>query len=147
MTTRLLLVFASIQAMLLLADSAHADPTFEVGYALLPDVINSSWCCMSYRVVDLKHDGRLDFVAVAPPLNRYERGTFNSFVQQGDGRFTNRASIVVSFDPRDLAIGDFDADGHADVVVADYWGTFDFLRGNSSGGFSAAGSREVLFDT
>src|SRR5262245_382533 len=94
---------------------------------------------------DFDADGDLD-LATANYAYIGANGTVAIMRNAGDGTFTSTGSIYVGTQPRDLAVGDFDADGDLDLVVAGYWvyGSYSIkdpivnvLLGQGGGSFTA----------
>jgi hypothetical protein len=82
-------------------------------------------------VGDLNGDGRLDLAVVnnkhgvGPPrsfLQSFPQGTLSILLGNGDGTFQATAAQPVGTDPRSVALGDFNGDGHPDIVMANYMG-------------------------
>ena len=79
----------------------------------------------TFGVGDLNHDGRSDIVAVDGTKNVLEilggaaDGTFDSelFFEVFEKNPFSRSSRGAPFEPRELLVGDFDADGRDDVVL------------------------------
>ncbi len=92
---------------------------------------------------DLDNDGDLDIAATAWGLNKVQVWKNN-----GTGTFGSRTSYAVSYQPRDVAIGDFTGDGFADLAVANQFysaqppsadGTVSLLANTGTGAFTSAG--------
>lgn len=93
---------------------------------------------------DFNHDGIADLVEVEKPVNSQAGGAvLTILLGRGDGTFkTSESRYPIGRDPRALVVGDFNGDGHADVMVGDGDGTLrEFLgdgRGNLAEGRSVA---------
>ena len=87
---------------------------------------------------DLDGDRDVD-LAVSSRGNDYNNGTVDLFFNDGAGTFT-RATARGGSGPEAITGGDFDDDGDADLVLANYWGqrsSVSILRNDGSGGFGA----------
>jgi hypothetical protein len=84
---------------------------------------------LAAELVDYDNDGWLDLVVVGKPLAIGARGAF-LFHNEGNGRFTDRSSIL----PRALtsgtaiAVADVDQDGDEDLLITDTAGAVHLLR-------------------
>jgi Flp pilus assembly protein TadD len=90
---------------------------------------------LSAEFVDYDNDGWLDLVVVGKPLGPARRGIF-LFHNEGNGRFTDRSSILPPSLTAGtaLAVTDVDQDGDEDLLIADTTGAVHLLRndgGNS----------------
>lgn len=107
--------------------------SFEAAPASLPT--GGLWQ-MNYAVDDMNEDGTADLVF---PPNRKGRGQPFIFLGKGGGEFEfwNRATWAadVPFDYGGVATGDFDGDGHRDVVFAIHFKAQYVLYGDGKGGF------------
>jgi len=92
---------------------------------------------------DLDNDGDLDVAATSWGTNKV-----NVWKNAGGGTFGPRATFAVSYQPRDVAIGDFTGDGFADLAVANEFesanppsadGTVSLLANTGTGAFTPAG--------
>ena len=83
---------------------------------------------MNVVLADVTGDGRPDLIAVV-------RGNaaVAVAVNEGGGRFAAPRLFRAGTDPRDVAVGDMDGDGRADLVVADYSGAVGVLRSLGGG--------------
>jgi hypothetical protein len=68
---------------------------------------------------DLDGDGRDDLAAVQSPGNNIGLATLHTFISDGDGTFTLKASMSTEvYQPVGLSLGDVDKDGVTDFVVS-----------------------------
>ena len=84
---------------------------------------------------DLNHDGRVDLV-VANGGVYYDpqSSSISVLVGNGDGTFAAEKRYATSASPRELALGDFNEDGHVDVAVTNYdSGTVGLFAGVGDG--------------
>jgi len=95
---------------------------------------------------DLDHDGHPDLLVA----NAFAQ-TFSVFLGLGesDGAFAPRVDFAAGGEPRDVATGDLNNDGHLDVVLANGGGTLAVRIGDGAGGFGplksyAAGPPDAL---
>ncbi|MDR3702882.1 MAG: FG-GAP-like repeat-containing protein [Candidatus Sulfopaludibacter sp.] len=96
----------------------------------------------SVAVGDFNGDGKPD-LAVA----NQSSGNVTVLLGNGSGGFTQApgSPVPVGSNPKSVAVGDFNGDGNADLVVANFGnplnggGGLTVLLGNGSGGFSQAG--------
>ena len=86
-------------------------------------------------VGDWNDDGKPD-VATA----NYSSNSVTVLTGDGTGHFGSRLDRAVGVQPNDIATGDLDEDGHADLVVCNYAGPskVSVLRGDGAGGFAPA---------
>ncbi len=88
---------------------------------------------------DLNGDGRPELVVSntgtnAPP----EPGSVAVLLNHGDGTFAAATQYLQNGDIADVALGDFDHDGHLDIVVGNYGtASLDVLPNNGDGTFGA----------
>jgi hypothetical protein len=87
-----------------------------------------------FAVADLRGIGKLDIVAT----NR-DDNTISVLLGNGDGTFKSQVSYPtgVGTGPVDLAVRDFNKDGHLDVATVDSGAGISILLGNGSGAFEA----------
>src|SRR5207245_278961 len=85
-------------------------------------------------------DGHLD-LAVANGYYYGQPDNVTILLGKGDGTFRAAQSYAVGGSPTALAVGDFNGDGHLDLVEADsYQGTVSVFLGKGDGTFQAAQS-------
>ncbi len=85
---------------------------------------------VSIAVADFNGDGRLDLAAVDSTNNQVD-----VLLGDGTGGFQNKAYYSVSPGPQSVSVGDVNADGWADLVVASSSGSVSVLFGNGDGTF------------
>jgi hypothetical protein len=109
---------------------------FEEVVSGLPD--SGKWQ-MSIDLADVDEDGAPDIVA--PPMRKGLARPF-VFLNREDGKFTLwRTSTFadgVGYDYGGIAAGDFDGDGHQDLVLAIHFGPQVVLYGDGEGNFPRA---------
>jgi hypothetical protein len=82
---------------------------------------------------DFNHDHNLDLAVTN------STGTVSIFLNQGKGTFAAPTSYPAGINPKSLAVGDLNADGNPDLVVAGgYQGSLKVLLGNANGTFRSA---------
>lgn len=92
-------------------------------------------------LLDFNGDGSLDLAVSSDSPNKIE-----FFANQGDGSFGAPSQLVLgnATGPEGLASGDFDGDGHLDLVVALFGaGAVQLLYGDGAGGFTAGPTSPV----
>src|SRR5262249_30398612 len=73
----------------------------------------------SVAMGDVNGDGHLDLaVAYRGTAPFYSDGGVSVLLGNGDGTFQAARNFPVGSDPRSVAVGDFNGDGHLDLVVA-----------------------------
>jgi hypothetical protein len=91
---------------------------------------------------DLNHDGRVDLV-VGNGGVYYDpqSSSISVLIGNGDGTFAPERRYATSASPRELALGDFNEDGHADVAVTNYEsGTVNLFAGVGDGSLTPVAS-------
>jgi len=91
---------------------------------------------------DLNHDGRVDLV-VGNGGVYYDpqSSSISVLVGNGDGTFAAERRYATSASPRELALGDFNEDGHVDVAVTNYdAGTVSLFVGAGDGSLTPLAS-------
>jgi hypothetical protein len=86
-------------------------------------------------LADLRGIGKVDIIAT----NR-DDNTISVLLGNGDGTFQSQISYSVgpvNTAPLDVAVGDFNKDGHLDVVTVDASNGISVLQGNGNGSFQA----------
>ncbi len=118
---------------------ATGDGTFAAALTLTGDASNNG--SAGVEVGDLDNDGDVDVVATSWGTNKV-----NVFRNNGNGTFAARQTYSVSYQPRDVAIGDFTGDGLPDLAVANEFyspqppsanGTVSLLRNTGGAVFVA----------
>jgi hypothetical protein len=87
-------------------------------------------------VADVNHDGATDIIAANP-----NSGTVTVLLGDGKGHFhaATGSPFPAGHLPSDIGIGDFDGDGHPDLLVANHQAPYvTLLLGDGSGGFRSA---------
>lgn len=87
-------------------------------------------------VADVNHDGAADIIAANP-----NSGTVTVLLGDGKGHFHAAAGspFPVGHLPSDIGIGDFDGDGHPDLLIANHQTPYvTLLLGDGNGGFRPA---------
>jgi hypothetical protein len=94
----------------------------------------------SVAIGDFNSDGKADLaVASQVQMSTESYGTLTVLLGDGTGNFSEapNSPMGVGVNPRAVAVGDFNADGIADLVVSnDYYGTVQIFLGNNDGTFS-----------
>lgn len=92
----------------------------------------------SIAVADVNGDGKLDLIVG----NGFYDGTITVMLGNGDGTFSPQTPFVCcqnnpGWDVMDVAVADFNNDGHPDIAVADQAGGIDILLNKGDGTFLA----------
>jgi hypothetical protein len=94
---------------------------------------------MSLDFADMDGDGRVDLIA--PPMRKGIARPF-VFLNRDDGKFTlwrtSKFADGIGYDYGGIAAGDFDGDGHQDVVLAIHFGPQVVFYGDGEGNFLRA---------
>ena len=123
--TCLRVVSGALLPLLISTVTTAQTPTFEKR--------SYGWMGSQYHA-DFNHDGREDFVT-GPPTSGVS--SFRITLSTGDGIYGSPVNVPVpSGTPRDFAIGDFNQDGNADVIVSVNEGHFYTYYGHGDGTFS-----------
>ena len=94
---------------------------------------------------DFNGDGKPD-LTVANSHATAQAGSVDILLGTGTGSFGPAASFAVGFDPRSVAIGDFNGDGKQDLVVANSGSsTVSILLGDGAGSFGPASNFFTAF--
>lgn len=126
--------FNRVYVLLATDSGAFAAPTMLIG-----DASNNG--SAGPALGDLDNDGDIDVVATSWGTNRV-----NVWRNNGNGTFAARATYPTSFQPRDVAIGDFTGDGLPDLAIANEYyspspasanGTVSLLRNTGGAVFTA----------
>jgi hypothetical protein len=94
---------------------------------------------ISVAVGDFNGDGLLDLAVVDQGDSQGRGKGVSALLGNGDGTFQAAASYAAGMTPTSVAVGDFNGDGIADLVVTDSYapGTVNVLLGNGDGSFQA----------
>jgi hypothetical protein len=110
----------------------NGDGTFQAP----PSYASGGYDADSVAVGDLNGDGKLDLVVAnlcqSNSCNKGNNGSVSVLLGNGDGTFQGAQKFATGgFGSSSVAIGDFNGDGNADVVVANQCSTSDCKRGGS----------------
>lgn len=119
---------AAVSGVSVLLGSAEGRLRAPVNYAAGPGPV-------SVVGGDFNGDGRADLAVVNTDA---AHPSVSVLTNASSGTFPARDRYAVGADPRSVAVADVDADGHADLVVANYSTSVSVLRGNGNGAFQAA---------
>ena len=126
-STWALLGFAGLVSAGLAVAAGSADTVGQLSFERVDAAVGSP--TNAIRTHDLNHDGRLDLVVSGG-------GSVFVLTGRGDGRFDVSWSSEAGENPVDLAIADLDADGLADLAVANHETDYVTLFfGVAGGGF------------
>jgi len=90
----------------------------------------------SVAIADLDADGRPDLAVAGGPTSSGLRGSVSVLRGNGDGTFGTNAEFATGISPLSVAASDLNADGRADLVVANsVSATVSVLLGNGNGTF------------
>jgi hypothetical protein len=101
---------------------------------------------------DFNRDGHLDLAVAGNNYASSNPGMVSVLLGNGDGSFQVAQTYAVGSDPVAVVAGDFNGDGHLDLVVAtaasypDYKGTLSILLGKGDGAFQAAQTHDLSTD-
>ena len=104
---------------------------------------------LGVAVGDFNNDGKLDLVTANGNLDVFTKfplggGSVSVLLGNGDGTFGPAVNYAVGVAPTDVAVGDFNKDGHPDVVVPDALdGVVMVLLGTGNGTFAPSVSYAV----
>ena len=120
----------------------RGDGTFSpaVNYTVGP---NLSWIAVG----DLNGDGKPELVVAQ--ANSMGTSQLSVFLNTGNGTFTPGWTYQTSVFMGSLSLADFDGDGKADLLVADYYSnsTFSLFRGRGNGTFGNPAVHNIGFPT
>lgn len=109
------------RVMILFADPAHPG-SFLPAFNLSTGVYN-----MSVAIADLNGDGRPDIVAVGADINGNNGSAYVFYQTTTPGTFSAPSVFPAGAQPQSVKVADLNADGHPDLVVANYWIGLDGL--------------------
>lgn len=95
------------------------------------------WGPMRVFAVDLNRDQIPDLVSANTAWGDAGEDTISVLLGVGNGTFSAPVAYNTGLEAGDIATGDFDKDGHVDIVTANRGsGSVSLLRGNSTGTFA-----------
>lgn len=112
---------------------------FGDGTAHFPDGDNSGVAVVTHLTTgDFNEDGHDDIVWTSDPGGVLSFGLVGVVLGDGSGGFPSFPDWSMPIpDPLDIATGDFDEDGHLDLVIGSFSGNLAlFARGNGDGSFN-----------
>jgi uncharacterized repeat protein (TIGR01451 family) len=114
----------------------NGDGTFSTPLAYpVSDILGATPGPCFVVVGDFNGDGKLDAA-----VSNCNSDNVSVFLGNGDGTFPLKPNYIynVGSAPVSIAVGDFNGDGRADLVVTNYGGNLSVLLGNGDGTFQAA---------
>jgi len=120
----------------------NGDGTFSLPQSPVFATGSNPWAIVA---ADFNGDGKLDLAIV-----NYDGNSLTILLGNGDGTFAPApgSPITVGLSPIALAVGDFNSDGKADLVVANQTdNTLSILLGNGDGTFTPAASSPFALGT
>ncbi|MGO4884122.1 MAG: FG-GAP repeat domain-containing protein [Bryobacteraceae bacterium] len=93
--------------------------------------------CYVLATADLNGDGKLDLIVLGGDVDGTGTAKAEAFLGNGDGTFGGLLPIASGLEVRQFAIGDFNGDGHPDVVLSNEANGPVLYLGNGDGTFQA----------